>query len=385
MNSKLLVNAEASGAYAPQPGGRRGFLLFVYGGDLLAQPFDPQRFELSGERSVLARNLLYNIGHADFSVSASGVLAYRAGSRANRQLAWFDREGRVVAAIGSPNDYYAWSLSPDEKRIAAMESDPSGAGSSIWITELASGAAYRLTEGSDFVGTPVWSPDGSDVLFSVGGEQAMSLERQPLNGRASVGVLKSEGPKFVSDWSSDGRFITYFTPWPEWKRVNIFVAEIGGPRQEKPRRAWPNEYSEDSAYFSPAASRAGPRWIAYVSDETGRDEVYVRNFPAGDRKWLVSTGGGWQSHWRRDGRELFYLTLDGILMAVPLRDARTFQPGSPHPLFRTAIPPWEGPPEIPTSAYAVSKDGQRFLINGTIEGLTPLPITIATHWQTGLR
>jgi dipeptidyl aminopeptidase/acylaminoacyl peptidase len=353
---------------------------------LLAEQFDPQRLELSGGRVVVAPEVVQRIGKADFSVSANGVLAYRAGSQANRQLAWFDREGKRLESVGPLNAYYVWSLSPDDKRVAMMIEDPSGAGSSIWILELASGATSRLTDTSVFVGFPVWSPDGSEVLFSAGDEQVMSLQRQPLNGRTALDVLNSAGPKFLSDWSSDGKYVAYFTPWPEWKKLNIFIAEVSDPkRAERPRRPWPSQYSESSARFSPPAAGAGPRWIAYTSDETGRDEVYVRNFPAGDRKWLVSTGGGWLPRWRPDGRELFYLTPEGTMMAVDVEDRAEFRPGLPHPLFRTAVPPWEGPPEVPTNAYVLSGDGRRFLINSTVEGAAPQPITIVTHWQPGLR
>jgi Tol biopolymer transport system component len=387
MDSKFLVNADASAVYAPGPGGQRGFLLFVYGGSLLAQPFDPRALELGGERMVVVPKIPYRIGHADFSVSASGVLAYRAGTLANRQLAWFTREGRLLGTVGSPNDYYAWSLSPDERRLAIMQSDPSGAGSSIWIMELATLASSKLTGGSGFAFTPVWSPDASEVLFSTGTERAMSLRRQAVNARVSVDVLESEGPKFLSDWSSDGRFVAYFTPWPDWKKLNLFFADVARPSgKENPRPAWPSDYSEASGSFSSSrVAAAAPRWIAYTSDETGRDEVYVRNFPAGDRKWLVSTAGGWLPHWRPDGKKLFYLTLDGTLTAVDVKEGRMFESGSPQPLFHTGIPPWEGPPEVPTSDYAVSKDGQRFLINGTVEAGTASPITVVIQWQANLR
>ena len=386
MDSKFLVSAEASAAYAPQPGGQRGFLLFVYGSALLAQPFDPRGLDLGGERSVVVPKILFRIGHADFSVSESGVLAYRAGTLANRQLAWFDREGRLLENVGSPNDYYSWSLSPDEKRVAMMISDPSGAGSSIWIMELASGASSRLTTGSGFAFTPVWSPDGDAVMFATGTEQEASLQRQPLNARVSVNMLESKGPKFLSDWSSDGRFVSYFTPWPDWKKLNLFLADIAQPAgNENPRRAWPSDYSEAGGFFSPSGGGRAPHWIAYTSDETGRDEVYVRTFPAADQKWLISTAGGWQPHWRRDGKELFYVTLDGALMALDVKDGSTFQTRPPHSLFQTSIQPWEGPPEIPTSSYAVSKDGRRFLINGTVDGATAPSITIATHWLASLR
>jgi Tol biopolymer transport system component len=384
-DSKFLVNSEASGAYSPKPPEQKGSLLFVYGGALLAQRFDPQKLELSGGRVVVAQEILQKIGKADFSISANGVLAYRAGTQANRQLAWFDREGRRLESVGQPNDYYVWNLSPDGKHLAVMATDPSGAGSSVWILDAASGAPSRLTDISEFAGFPVWSPNGNEVLFSLGDVQAMGLQLQPLNGRSSESVLKSEGPKFLSDWSSNGQYVAYFTPWPEWNKLNIFIAEISGPNKgNEPRHPWPSQYSESSAYFSPSAAGAGPRWIAYTSDETGRDEVYVRNFPAGNRKWLVSTGGGWQPHWRADGRELFYLSPEQTLMAVGVKDGAEFQAGSPYPLFPTAIPPYEGPPELPANGYAASRDGRRFLVNGTVDGTSAPPITIVTHWQSGL-
>jgi len=253
--------------------------------------------------------------------------------------------------------------------------------------ELATLASSKLTGGSGFAFTPVWSPDASEVLFSTGTERAMSLRRQAVNARVSVDVLESEGPKFLSDWSSDGRFVAYFTPWPDWKKLNLFFADVARPSgKENPRPAWPSDYSEASGSFSSSrVAAAAPRWIAYTSDETGRDEVYVRNFPAGDRKWLVSTAGGWLPHWRPDGKKLFYLTLDGTLTAVDVKEGRMFESGSPQPLFHTGIPPWEGPPEVPTSDYAVSKDGQRFLINGTVEAGTASPITVVIQWQANLR
>jgi Tol biopolymer transport system component len=388
LNSKFLVNAEASGAYAPRPGDRLGLLLLVYGGALLAQPFDPWRLELSGGRMTVAPEILHWIGHSEFSVSTTGSLAYRAGSHANRQLEWFDRQGRALGSVGPLNDYVGWSLSPDGKRIALREHEPTGVETAIWVMELASGASSRLTDGSGYVGPPIWSPDGSAVLFSMsdgrGDGRGMSLQLQSLSGRTSVAVLKSEGPKFLSDWSPDGRFVAYFTRWPEFKKSNIFIAEVGSSGVLEKPRILPSPYGEASAYFSPAAKGGGPRWIAYTSDETGRGEVYVRNLPAGDRKWPVSTGGGWQPHWRPDGRELFYLTLEGTLMAVEVKNGGTFEPGLPHPLFQTAVPPPPGL-ELPTNAYAVSKDGTRFLINGTKERAAPSPITIVTHWQTSLR
>ena len=130
----------------------------------------------------------------------------------------------------------------------------------------------------------------------------------------------------------------------------------------------------------PATSRSGPRWIAYRSNETGRPEVYVRNFPQLDEKWQISNDGGWQPLWRSDGRELFYLSAEGILMAAAVSSGANFHADSPHPLFRTSIPPDPGRPETPANSYAVSKDGQRFLVNQLVDDPSSNTISVVTNW-----
>jgi eukaryotic-like serine/threonine-protein kinase len=390
-SSKLLLNADAIGVYAPALDGQLGSLLFVYRGALMAQSFDPQRLELSGERTVVSGEIWYADGKADVSASANGVLAYQTASRKDQQLSWFDREGKLLETVGPVNDYGAWSLSPDETRVAMTEVDPSGRGAAIWIMDLTRQVPNRLTDEFPRKFLPIWSPDGSEVLFSaLATRQDMSLQRQALNGRTSVTVLEATpGPKFPTDWSSDGRFITYFTPGPDFRKLNIWIMPLDGssPRQP-PRPFLPGPYSEDSAYFSPSNAGESPRWIAYTSDETGRDEVHVRNLPAGDRQWRISSDGGRQPHWRRDGRELFYLTQDGTLMAVELKsnaakDGALFDFGPPRALFRTGVRPYRGPPQVKANAYAVSRDGQRFLVNRMVSEAPMTPITIVTHWQPG--
>jgi eukaryotic-like serine/threonine-protein kinase len=355
--SKFLLNVDAIGAYA-LPHGQQGLLLFVYGGALMAQSFDQQRLELGRERIVVTPKISYMDGSADVSVSATGVLAYQAISRKNLQLAWFDRQGKLLEIVDPLNEYHGWSLSPDEKRMAIMEADPSGRGAAIWILDLTRGVRARLTDDFPIKFLPIWSPDGSQILFSTGSDQGMSLQRQALNERTSVTVLEeTPGPKFATDWSSDGRFVAYATPWPDFKKMSIFLADATGSRPRPPRPFLTASYSGDEAYFEPSSSRETPRWIAYTSDETGSQEVHVRNFPAGDRTWQVSNQGGRQPHWRRDGRELFYLTQDGTLMAVEVKanamkraaafelalpepsSALAFDLGMVHPRFRPVIMP----------------------------------------------
>jgi len=364
-------------------------LLFVYDGNLIAQPFDSERLELSGTRMVLASDILTPLGRGDFSVSSTGMLAYRNGPPKDRQLAWFDRQGNRLENVGPHQGFVFFSLSPDEERVAMAEPRPHGG--AMWVMELDRPTPIlHARDDQACMVYPVWSPDGSELLLSKcesgqRGEPEMSLVRQTLNTRSSTTVLSGPGPKFLTDWSLDGRYAAYYTPWPEWNGLRVFIADL--PERQTPRRFAPGPHGLDGlsgAAFSPEPAGA-PRWVAYTSDETGRSEVYVGNFPTGDRKWPVSNGGGREPHWRRDGRELFYLSLDGILMSVDVTPGPVFKAGSPRPLFRTRIPPWPGPPLPPGSDYGAGRDGRRFLINEAVDEAGPSPITIVTAWHLLLR
>jgi Tol biopolymer transport system component len=365
--SKVLLSADTSAAYAPLLRGHPASLLFVYHGALIAQPFDSRRLELSGERTVVVPEVRYRPWErARFSVSSNGVLLYQGGSAENHQLAWFDRRGNLLAAVGPHNDYGAFSLSPDERHVAVYrDDDPATVSPTIWVMDLSrQGAVSRFTDTgvaqANFA--PVWSPDGSEILFSRGDDRGMRILRQALNGGTAKAVLDTEGPKFPTDWSSDGRFITYGSQWPDYRYLHTWTLSLIAPgQQEKPRPLLQHPYEELSAYFSPAHGRATPRWIAYTSNETGREEVYVRDFPAGNHKWQVSNHGGLLPHWRHDGRELFYLTPEGTLMAVSVSPATSFQFGAPKPLFETALR--FTTVQIIMNQYAVARDGQRFLFN----------------------
>lgn len=390
-SSKYLLNSDGAAVYAPARDGRGGFLLYVYGGSVMAQSFDPERLELSGRPTLVLPEIASLEGRGDFSVSATGILAYRTAEPKNRQLAWFDRAGRLLETVGPRNSYSSWSLSPDEKRLA-IEYQETPRGGGVWTMDVSRGTPSLLTsDPRDGMHSPVWSSDGTAVIFGrdemdgrVGNEPNMSLEREALDARNATTILRSPGPKFLTDCSSDGRFVTYFTPWPQWNHVSIFIADLSGGSQQTPRPFAPGPHSLDGAAFSPETA-GPPRWVAYASDETGRSEIYVGNFPSGDLKWPVSTGGGRQPHWSRGGRELFYISPDGTLMAVEVKPGKVFEAGRPRALFRTTIPPPLGPPAIAPNDYAPGRDGSRFLINQSIEEATSAPITIVTSWLALLR
>ncbi len=382
-SSKVLVSADTGAAYAPILRGHPASLLFVHDGALMAQAFDSRRLELSGERMVVVPQVRHRRWRqCSFSVSGNGVLLYQ--DPEHQQFSWFDRQGKLLAAVGPHNDCLSFALSPDDRYVALhRHDDPDTVLPTIWIMDLLrEGAVFRFTDVD--VGqpefTPVWSPDSREILFSRGDERRMRLFRQALSGGIAKCVLDAEGPKFPTDWSSDGCFISYSSQVPDYRYMHTWIVSLGGLENEpKPRPFLQHSYEEHSAQFSPPEGSEAPRWLAYTSQETGRYEVYVRDFPDGRHKWQVSNQGGLQPHWRRDGRELFYLKLDGTLMSVAVNPGPSFEFGASQPLFTTGL-------RFPTlytlwmNQYAVSRDGQRFLFNRRIPETGSGVITAVIPW-----
>lgn len=381
--SKVLVRADTSAAYAPILRGHPASLLFVHDGVLMAQAFDSRRLELSGERMVVVPQVRHRRWRqSTFSVSTNGVLLYQDAE--HRQFSWFDRQGKLLAAVGPQNDCLSFTLSPDERYVALhRHDDPDTVLPTIWVMDLSrEGAVFRFTDTDvaqpEF--TPVWSPDSSEILFSRGDERRMRLFRQALSGGTAQCVLDTEGPKFPSDWSSDGEFIAYTSQVPDYRYLHTWIVALSGQEERaKPRPFLQHSYQEFTAQFSPADAGESPRWLAYTSNETGRYEVYVRDFPEGRHKWQVSNQGGLQPHWRRDGRELFYLTLDGTLMSVSVNPGPDFEFGASQTLFRTGLR-FLTLYTIWMNQYAVSRDGQRFLLNRSLPQTAHCAITAVIPW-----
>lgn len=377
---KLLVNAESSVAYAPP-----GYLLFLREQTLMAQPFSASRLETTGDAFPVAERVRFNFGNwkAFFSVSTNGVLVYQTGSAAaGGRLHWYDRSGRQVGAVGATSGYRDPSLSPDGRYVSLNISDPQSGNIDVWLYELGRDVQTRFTFDAGIDAGAVWSPDGSRVAFHSNRKGVWNLYLKPASGAgAEEALLESEGGKFVSDWSRDARFLLYEHNDPK-TRGNLWVLSMQGER--KPYLVLQTPYDEDGARFSPNG-----RWIAYTSDESGRDEVYVIPFQLDDKgvpvpspagKWQVSTGGGWNSRWRRDGKELYYLSDDDKVMAVEIRESgASLEIGAVRPLFQART--LSGPGR----RYDVSPDGQRFLIN-TLEGEEELsPLTLVVNWTTEIR
>ncbi len=372
-----MMSAETRAAYAPP-----GYLLHVSQNVLVAQAFDASRGTLANEPSPVAQAVGTENDHNAFSVSANGVLAHRASAVSRRQLAWFDRTGKMLGAIGAPDEYPITSpdLAPDGRRVAVGRAPGNP---DVWLIEVGRGVASRFTFDAAIDAAPLWSPDGSQIVFRTLRKDVYDLFEKPVSGTADEQpLLVTSQAKTPLDWSRDGRFLLYSTQDPK-TGTDLWALPMTGER--RPFAVLQGRFDEIEGQFSPDG-----RWLAYASNESGRDEIYVRTFPEAGGTWQVSVAGGLHPRWRRDGLELFYVAPDTRLMAVPIRvapDTHALDAGAPVALFPTRLA--TGQFIVTTgfqarAQYAVAADG-RFLMNiSADEGVTS-PITIVQNWMVGLK
>ena len=369
---RRVLKTEVRAAYTPP-----GYLLFVQLGTLMAQRFNPNRLQLTGEPVRIAEEVAYNPsnGRTTVSVSENGVLVYRTGGVGGlptSELAWFDRDGKRIGSAGGPGLYMRPALSPDGKRIAVQRRDAQTGADDIWLIDLARSTLLRFTFGSFNQTHPVWSPDGSRIVFASDRDGTSNLYQKTSSGAGSEDLLlASDTAKYSTDWSPDGRFIAYENQDPK-TGSDLWLLPLFGDR--KPIPFLRTEFNEGQGQFSPDG-----RWMAYSSDESGRREVYMQAFPAPSGKWQISTAGGTFPRWRRDGKELFYIAADRKLMAVAVQADSAVQAGQPQALFEPRI---FGIPVVP---YAVSADGQRFLVNTQTEETNSSPLTVVLNWTAELK
>ena len=340
---KLLLNSTLSARYAPP-----GYLLYVRGRTLVAQSFDLDRLALVGDAiPIVDVDLTQGSGQTNsFSVSQNGVLAYSPNFGLDTELVWYDRHGGRMGTVGARASYTDPALSPDGKKLAV------GVGTTpnrnIWVFDLVRDKPSRLTfEPADDL-APVWSRDGSQILFTSTRKGQRDIYEQAANGLGTTRlVFESTQSKTVNDWSADGRYVVYDD---SGSIVSLWVLPMFG--EPKPYPFINTNYWAKQAQLSPNGD-----YIAYSSNETGTNQVYVETFPEHTGKWQISTDGGFQPQWRADGKELFYF--GGKMTAVPVSTASgEFQAGVPEPLFD--IPNLPGVTYYRNS-YVVSRDGQRFL------------------------
>jgi Tol biopolymer transport system component len=361
----------SSAAYVP------GHLLFARQDTLFAQPFDAVRLEPSGELFPLVEQIGFtNLSHADFSASTNGTLVYLTGrSGFQRQIAWFDRAGKELGKIGGPAPNSNLALSPDGKRVVIQRLEVRGAVSDLWMLDLTRGTESRFTFNPLSDIGPVWSPDGGRIAFSSVRSGIFELYWKISSGAGQEErLLESRALNIPLDWSRDGRFLVYYQSGGK-TRGDLWLLPMTGERKPTPYLA--TEFEEREARFSPDG-----RWMAYLSDETGRQEVYVQPIPVSGAKWQISTAGGFQPRWRADGKELFFLGADRKLMAVVVRAGSSFDAGVPAALFETRIPaPLPTTPQL----YDPAPDGQRFLMITSHAETTGTPLTVAVNWLAGVK
>jgi Tol biopolymer transport system component len=348
---------------------------------LFAQRFDAARLELVGDPVPIADSVAFNSTNntGGFSVSETGMLAYRAASDAtSRRLAWFDRSGREVGTLGSvdENNLKHPQLSADGRSLAVDRNVQYNA--DVWLIDTTQGVPSRFTFDAAADSFPIWSPDGNRIIFCSDRKGNVDLYQKASSGAGNDELLlQSSLDKFPNDWSPDGRFLLYVQVEPK-TGFDILVLPLFGER--KPYPFVNTSFSEGNAQYSPDG-----RWVAYQSNESGRSEIYVQPFRGPGGKRQISTGGGIEPRWRGDGKELFFIAPDAKLMAAPINSAgESLESGVPVPLFQTRIV--DGGQIISTKhQYAVAPNGQRFLINITVNDSAVVPITIVTDWAQALK
>jgi serine/threonine protein kinase len=349
-----------------------GYILFQRDKELLAQKFDATKQTLSGQPALITDSLLVGLyGLAVFNASQNGLVIYRSGSKqVASQFVWFDRAGKQLGLAGKPATTYrsGFSLSPDGKLIAAPRPDPAAQRSDIWLIEWERNVTARLTNDPAAHASAVWSPDGHRIGYSSNRAGSWRLFVKNANGIGEEEALTPADAEWMKDWSKDGRFIAYGN-----SDGDLYALPLFGER--KPILIAKSHPGGNMPKFSHDG-----KWVAYNSDETGTWQIYVVPFPEANQKWLISNSGGVQPCWRSDGKELYYLTLDGKMMAVDIKADNKIEPGIPRVLFDTGLAV-----DPTNNQYDVTADGKRFLLLKSVSESNPTPITVVLNWTSLLK
>jgi Tol biopolymer transport system component len=352
---------EDSRGYFVEP----GYLVFARQQMLMAASFDVRKLQVSGPAFPIVSGLFSD----QFSATTNGHLAYRLEGEVMTQLAWYGRDSRRrPETVGSSGPYRQIALSPSGRRVAIQRGavTAEGAAGDIWVMDLTTGVFSRVTNDPAFDGDPSWSPDERSIVFTTNRTGRATGFRKDLLTGMETPLTDHPDPVVVDEWTPDGRFVILRT-----QAQAIFALPMTGDRTPRLLTDTP-QVIEDQVHVSPDG-----RWIAFNSDETGRWEVYVAAFPEFSGKRQISNNGGVQPLWRRDGRELFYLSPQGQLVAVQIRaDAvATVEASVPQILFQTGLNP---SPQL--GEYAVTRDGQRFLVVEPVGGKSQA-ITLLLNWR----
>jgi serine/threonine protein kinase len=368
---KLLVRTGGAASYSA------GHILYLRDRTLMAQPFSTADLNFTGEAFPLAEGIavsLVGTSASMFSSTVSGGLVYIQGMAPGVLPAWFDRRGKQLGTLAEPASYNEVRISPDEKQVAAIIRDPKAGNLNIWIYETARpvGARFTFDEKDNYA--PVWSPDGASIAFTSLRTGSPDLYLRPSNGVSSgEPLVQSNEAEYTNDWSHDGKYILYDGRANSKMGRNLWVVPRSG--DGKPLRLFQTGSDEKGGRFS-----YDGRWVAFVSNESGRDEVYVRAFPGPGPKWQVSVEGGSRPRWRRDGKELIYRQTDGKIMSAEVRsNGSKFEVGKVQALFFARFGSAGG------DSYDVTSDAQRFLIITAPELPASTPLTVVLNWDAEVK
>jgi dipeptidyl aminopeptidase/acylaminoacyl peptidase len=371
--ARLVVATDSAAEFAS------GYLLYRANTALVAQPFDPESGKLSGSPRPLVNNIRYDAGvwRSVFAVSQTGFIVYQASAATSggSRLAWVDRSGKQLGAVSDPENMATdVRLSPDGKRVAFVQL---GAASGIWTLDLDRKIKTRITFDQQTVSYPSWSPDGKTLMFTAdlanrGG--TVEIRSKAADGSGTEKTLTAEQTNYHSpEWSRDGKYLTYLYGDGE-KMVSLWAVPVAGDAKPFTVVQPPSPQSNIYTY------RVSPdsRWMAYESDESGTDEIYITTFPEGKGKWRVSTSGGANPVWSKNMSELFFRNLNDEFFACRLTfKGPDVEVGTPQRLFHASVPGIGIP-------YDVSADGQRLLVN-LAEEEESAPLHVVVNWPAELK
>ena len=349
-------------AYTPQ-----GYLL-VSSDTLTAQRFDLGRLALDGQPVQLADAV------DSFSVSDTGLLLFRkgAGVPQNKELTWFNRSGEQMGRVGAPDNYGDVELSPKADRVAV--DIYANQNRDVWVIDVARNVPSRITFNST-EWSPSWSADGSQIIFASSRGGANHIYRKSSTGVGTEELVSPDGNRIPVNWSADGRYIVFSRLTPSGTGVDTWVMENFGEKKASP-------FVESQ--FDKAQARISPdgHFLVYATNDSGIYQVVVETFPdPNGGKWQITAQGGIEPKWRRDGRELYYLGLDGKLMAVQVKPDHTF--GTPAVLFQTPLPVGRNVTAPRNRRYDVAPDG-RFLIAAPVAAAAGPVVVAVVNWTSAL-
>lgn len=367
---RVILHSGSNVAYA------NGYLLFVRQPSLMAQPFDVTKLVSTGDAFPIAEQVLYvpDSTSSVFSASENGVLAYQAGAvESGSRLTWYDRSGKQLGFLGDVARYAGPTLSPDGKRVAMDMSEPQTSNIDIWLIDVARGLRTRFSFDRSIEISSVWSPDGSHLAYASNRKGHLDIYQKSTTGVGNEELLfESNFEKFPQSFSTDGRYLLYYARDNPKNQGDLWVLPMTGDR--KPFPFSQTEFNEALCTFSPDG-----KWVAFESDDSGKSDIYIAPFPGPGGKRQVSASGGSQPKWRRDGMEIYFLAPDSKLLVAEVSGrGETLEIGQVRVLFQTQA-------TGPGSQYAVTGDGQRFLVNSSVDQRAATPLTLVQNWTANLR